>query len=333
MAQKLKIRTDASTRIGLGHLVRCSALAEMLKETFDITFYAKEIPERSVHELEQYGFSLVRIENEIDFLSELTVEDIVLLDGYHFKSDYQKEIKSSGCKLVFIDDLNNQHFVADAIINAGVSAGNLKISHEAYTRLLLGQEFALLRKPFREQIRRLEPRGKRELPKAFVCFGGSDQFNLTKQTIDILVRNGIMAINVVLGNAYQHHDTLDKFSKSGVRLHQSLNPEKMLAVMLESDFAVVQASQVMLELFTVGMPVITGYYEANQTGSLEALSAKGLVFNCGNLLENYVFKLTGILKDQLNQADPTIPLRQKSSVSDPESKYKLFFEELSNAGN
>ena len=46
MKPKVYIRADGSHDIGLGHLIRCIALAHMLKNDFDITFVCKEIPEK-----------------------------------------------------------------------------------------------------------------------------------------------------------------------------------------------------------------------------------------------------------------------------------------------
>ncbi len=42
---------------------------------------------------------------------------IVVLDGYHFGTNYQKQIKLKGAKLVCIDDMHDKEFVADLIIN------------------------------------------------------------------------------------------------------------------------------------------------------------------------------------------------------------------------
>ena len=46
----------------------------------------------------------------------LNGKEIVVLDGYHFDLDYYpKAIKANGNPLVFIDDLAEQHFVADVV--------------------------------------------------------------------------------------------------------------------------------------------------------------------------------------------------------------------------
>ena len=40
----VKVRADGSAEIGLGHLVRCIALAEMLQDDFDIEFCSMAMP-------------------------------------------------------------------------------------------------------------------------------------------------------------------------------------------------------------------------------------------------------------------------------------------------
>jgi UDP-2,4-diacetamido-2,4,6-trideoxy-beta-L-altropyranose hydrolase len=127
----LKIRTDGGSDIGLGHVVRCMSLAHMLKNDFSIHFFSLEIPKSFRNEITQNEWKVTVIEKETDFLNELTGEEIVVLDGYQFDSDYQKEIKSRGSKLVCIDDFHDQHFYADLVINhaPGVKRRIMKVSY------------------------------------------------------------------------------------------------------------------------------------------------------------------------------------------------------------
>lgn len=114
MKLPLFIRCDASTQIGMGHLVRCSALAEMLKEKFEITFFCKDIPASYKQGLK---FNITQILVEDDFLQHVNDQSIVVLDGYHFKGSYQRSIKNLGAILVCIVDFPDYDFLADLIIN------------------------------------------------------------------------------------------------------------------------------------------------------------------------------------------------------------------------
>src|SRR5690554_1634601 len=108
MKKQIYIRADGDSQIGLGHLVRCMALAQMLTSDFEICFVSKQIPQSLINELNQFGFSLLIIINEDEFFRRLEGKEIVILDHYELDSIYQKTIKNFGSKLICIDDLHNK---------------------------------------------------------------------------------------------------------------------------------------------------------------------------------------------------------------------------------
>ena len=92
MKSKILIRADGSPQIGLGHLVRCFALAQMLKVDFEIIFYCRQIPNAMIAEIKSQGFSCIEIDREGEFLDQLSEDTISVLDGYNFDTDYQRKI-------------------------------------------------------------------------------------------------------------------------------------------------------------------------------------------------------------------------------------------------
>ena len=137
MSFKVFIRADGSSQIGLGHLVRCSALAHMLKDHFEITFYSKEIPDAMLAELNSNGFICHKIKNENEFFNQLNDKNIAVLDGYNFGTDYQKQVKDTGSKLICIDDLHDQKFLADLIINHAPGITPQDYKAKTYTQFAL----------------------------------------------------------------------------------------------------------------------------------------------------------------------------------------------------
>jgi UDP-2,4-diacetamido-2,4,6-trideoxy-beta-L-altropyranose hydrolase len=84
--QKVIFRVDANPEIGLGHLTRCLALAEMIIEDFECVF-AIFLPKLEVVEqIRSIKSSVMLLSDEfIDvFTSHLTGNEIVILDGYNF---------------------------------------------------------------------------------------------------------------------------------------------------------------------------------------------------------------------------------------------------------
>jgi UDP-2,4-diacetamido-2,4,6-trideoxy-beta-L-altropyranose hydrolase len=183
--KKVLIRVDASPEIGLGHAVRCIALANILKNNFSICFSSIHIPITLINEIESAGFTFNKINNENDFYESINKNDIVVIDHYGIDSSWQRKIKSKTCKLVCIDDIHDKFFYADLIINhaPGISANNYLT--QAQTMFALGTEYALLRPAF---LKLSDNKRKiNNLNTVFVCFGGSDYYNLSERTINILL--------------------------------------------------------------------------------------------------------------------------------------------------
>jgi UDP-2,4-diacetamido-2,4,6-trideoxy-beta-L-altropyranose hydrolase len=263
--QDIFIRADAGAAIGLGHVVRCMALADMLKDNFSISFFCKELPAAITSEIRQQGFGLQTIESENIFFNCIDDKKIVVTDGYGFDSSYQKKIKANGAKLVCIDDLHDKDFFADLIINHAPGVSSKEYKAQPYTKFALGAEYALLRSPFLIAAKNKRPVIKIET--LLICFGGADSKNLTHKALTAASSiASIKKINIVGGAAYVHSNTLSALLQNDkrIQLHQSLNEMEMLAVMQQSDAAIVPASGILFETLAAGCIPFSGYYIDNQ---------------------------------------------------------------------
>lgn len=186
--RKIFFRADAGAQIGYGHFIRTLALADMLRDDFDCTFFTQSPSEYQQREAEEVC-PLVALPSDDskfeEFIDCLKGEEFVVLDNYFYTSEYQKQIKEKGCKLVCIDDMHDKHYYADVVINHGLIDKKL-FDIESYTRLCLGLDYALLRKPF------IQASSTVKNPNSwFISFGGTDYLNLTekhcRQSMMILV--------------------------------------------------------------------------------------------------------------------------------------------------
>ena len=283
MNPKVIFRVDGSPQIGLGHLVRCIALAHMLRNNFQIAFFCKEIPEQLKKELSENQFSFENIKEETIFLSQIKPHDIVVCDGYFFDTSYQKQIKTRGAKLVCIDDLHDQFYVADLIINhaPGIKPDDYKAQN--YTQYALGPEYALLRPAFLEQAKK--KRNINKIESVLICFGGSDYRNLTASTLKIVVGCKIFKkVIIFTGSAYNYLESLNLLVKKDLRIvhYSDVGEKQMLSIMLESDIAIIPASGLIFEVLASGCYVITGHYVDNQKAIYEGFKTLNNITDAEN---------------------------------------------------
>ena len=282
------IRTDGDLNIGLGHLVRCIALAHIIKYDCIVTFVCKVIPDALALEISENSFDLLLIEEEETFLELLTVIDIVVLDGYNFDSDYQRRIKAKGNKLICIDDLHDKKYYADLIINHAPGIDLNAYDAEPETIFALGPKFALLRPAFLQQAKK--NRVVDNVRTVLICFGGGDYKNLTARVLKEIMnfKWEVKKVIVVTGSAYSNLDTLKLLIKDEQRIQHfhAVNEHDMLNFMLEADLAIVPSSGILFEVLSTGMKVISGYYADNQINIYKGFLALNAIIDAGDFSED-----------------------------------------------
>lgn len=312
-----KIRVDASSQIGLGHLIRCISLAHMIKEDFKACFYLLEPSDSILNIIENEGFDLIHIEEEDDYLNDLAHEDLAILDGYHFQTVYQKRIKEKGSFLVCIDDLHNQHFVADLVINHAPGLTEDDYSKEDHTLLALGPQYAMLRPEFlRRSIFHQERKG------VFVCLGGADPLNLTQKVLDSLFKtHGQISASLVLGAANDKLTVISDWARENafdLKIYQGLSAQAMSELMNSCKYAIVPSSGILMESLATGLIPLIGYFVDNQMRMFHNWKSLGL-FALGDMREREAFEkhLSEFNFNQQNQS------REASGLLDGKSGSRL----------
>ena len=280
--RKIYFRADAGPEIGYGHYIRSLALADMLKQDFDCMMFTQAPTDYQLREAKEVCpvVSLPNDETKFDkFLDYLHGDEIIVLDNYFFTTDYQRAIKTKGCKLVCIDDMHDKHYVADIVINHGCDDPSL-FDKEYYTRLCLGFDYALLRRPFLENHTIVE----RQKGSVVVCFGGSDPHDLTRKYAEHLIMSrGVEHIIAVVGDGYQYRDVLSNIPNVEVR--SRLSASEMANLFCNAEAVVCSASTTAYETLACGARVYAGWYVDNQKDFYWHLCTAKTIVPLGNLLE------------------------------------------------
>ena len=229
-------RVDGSTDIGLGHVMRCLALAKQVNEQHNIIFLCQDLPSQVTTMIAEAGVTLLLLRNDLSLVnSENTATgvlspqiqrhhaskcwsvlvdvldrniDLLVVDHYALSAPFCSAMRNYCDNIVVIDDLANRSHDCDVLIDQNVY-NEFDTRYEgllpAHTRTLLGPKYAMLRKEFYQL-----PTAQRQDNHLIVCFGGSDPDNLTERTVDILLALSAedYTADIVVGGAYAKVDIL-----------------------------------------------------------------------------------------------------------------------------
>lgn len=284
--KRIIFRADGNSQIGLGHVVRSLALAAMLREEYECIFAIQSTEQALQEQINQVCQGIIQLPpctpEEERFVHELDAyiseEEIVVLDGYHFGTAYQKKIKAKGCPLFCIDDIHSYTFVADAVLNQACSIAPEKYNIAPYTKLLLGPQYALLRPPFL-----LASKTARSIPagplKLLLNMGGADPENYTLQIARELANHeSISRIEIVVGGAYKHQQALENWLQDNqkYKIYQNLDAGQMCRLMQLCAVAITSASGVAYEYAAVGGALFILQTADNQNATFEFMTSNGI---------------------------------------------------------
>lgn len=280
--KNLLFRADGTAQIGLGHVMRCLALADMLKDAFAMRFAIVEPAPDIRARLEQAGLAVVTLPTSdptTAFLDQIAPDDVVVLDGYSFDQAFQEAVRVRALKLVLIDDLIAGHQVADAVINHAGGVSPVDYDTETYTRFYLGPHYALLRWAF------LRPDGFGPAPAdgpIFVSLGGADPHNWSLTVLDAIRQvDATLPVRIVLGPFHPDRAAIDAFRNQlpNLTILQNLDAGQMADELTQSSLAITACSTIAYEVCAVNRPLIAIVTADNQAGLAQFLSDQQLALS------------------------------------------------------
>jgi UDP-2,4-diacetamido-2,4,6-trideoxy-beta-L-altropyranose hydrolase len=279
-------RADGSANIGLGHIMRCLTLAGSLKARgAEAVFVTKGYSESVPSIIRRGGFECFLIPpgctslEDLDFLLKAADEKasrIAVCDGYFMDEAYFAAIKSAGFKLLVIDDLADRCLPADLVLNQNVYAAPEMYEGLTDAKLLLGTDFAIIRREFAEARPMRKPAGI--VREVLVTLGGSDPANQTLKVLRALCgMDGDFRVTAVLGAANGHIERIRAFaSKSGRDIEIIVNAGNMAELMVRADMGITAGGTTTWETCCVGLPTIVVSLADNQEMVLKTLAEHGI---------------------------------------------------------
>lgn len=290
----LVIRADGDSQVGVGHLMRCLALAQAWHDVGgEVTFVTTCTNDLLLDRIRAEGFTILstsRVYPDIHDWEHTqsallsSADSWLVLDGYNFDDYYQRMVKATGNPLLVIDDMATlSDYSADIVLNQNVFANRLKYTRSRDTRLLLGPRYALLRREFGARIG-----GERAVSdsarKVLVTLGGADAPNCTLRILHALseLQAEGLQVKAVVGMNNSHSGMLRKdIEKYSMPLTVVFNPADIAELMLWADVAVSAAGTTALELASLGVPTAVVAIAENQRATADEMGRAGSAYKLG----------------------------------------------------
>lgn len=273
------IRCDGGRELGLGHIVRCLAIATALRDRFSaaVTF-AVGGDEAAFELVHAQAFPIKRMSDrasrsELKTALHTVLPDVTLLDlRTPFDPDEISTIRETPSRLAILDDPGPRRFHAD-ISFFPPSAAELDWT-EAKGEVCIGFEWI----PLRAQFSPPPPLIRASPPTALILAGGSDPAGIGQRFLARASQTlpDSWCISMVIGAATAKDTTLDALAKSlGDRLTLHRGVSDMASLMARADLALAVFGMTAYELSATGVPSIVLCLSADHFRSAQHLAKNG----------------------------------------------------------
>jgi spore coat polysaccharide biosynthesis predicted glycosyltransferase SpsG len=249
---RLWLRVEASPSVGLGHLMRCVALAEeAVARGIAATFVTDDEAARATR-LSSRGFAVLAPHPA--WLGAISSDDLAVLDGYSLGRDVEAAVRDRGATVARVADAGEGRHDVDLLIHPG------PVSQPAYVvpngTVLTGFEHVLIRREFRHH-RAVE---RMEADTLLLTFGGSDPAGVADAVLAALApaQPPFRRMRLVIG------PQAARPSQQPSWLESVVSPANLAELLASGDAALSAAGGTTWELLAMGVPTALVQTAANQ---------------------------------------------------------------------
>lgn len=256
---KIAFRLDAGSSIGLGHLIRCSALAkELQKYNNEIIFICRNklkinTSYRVLYLNKSYflpsdSYTFPSITDESNIIIEVLKKEKVqclIVDHYGADDEYYKHVKDHVPYIVAIDDGVKRNIPVNMIINGNLYG--IRASYGEAKILLLGGSYTLLREEFSHMK---DKKIQEKIQNIYITSGGADPLGFCMTFLHILQQlKQSFNIHIIVGADFDK-TYIENLSASIAILHRDAN-------MADADLFITGSGSTLYELAASGVPSIS----------------------------------------------------------------------------
>lgn len=301
-------RTDASSHIGSGHVMRCLTLGTALRERgASVSFACREHEGHLCDLIEERGFALARLPgSDVDARQEGSPRhaawlgaswqedaaqvralvagrriDWLVVDHYALDERWERELRPYAARILVIDDLADRRHDCDVLLDQNL-VPDMEVRYgdklPKHCTALLGPDYALLQPIYAEMHDQLSPR-EGAIRRICISFGGADPANLTGRALAAFLGLGRanVEVDVVVGPGSPHEESIRQQVAGHANVHLHIGAPTLAPLLARADLAIGAGGGTSWERLCVGLPALVVTLADNQRPIAAALNERGLI--------------------------------------------------------
>jgi len=265
--QTILFRADASSSIGIGHIMRDLVLAKQYPNAH--IYFATQALDGNINTtITQEGYTLKILtsqdKEELVALIKTLHVDLLIIDHYEIDAAYERYIKeTTSVKILAFDDTYEKHH-CDILLNHNISANKERYNNlvPQHCELRCGSKYTLLRDEFIEEKKKRKRVSS--LQNIFVAMGGADHSNVNIAILKILDNFNNIHVDVITTTANKNLPALKKYIQNRPSISLHVNTTQMAKLLHNSDLAIATPSVIIHEILYMDIAFIAIKTASNQ---------------------------------------------------------------------
>ncbi|MEV4703757.1 spore coat protein [Actinoplanes sp. NPDC049316] len=284
------IRCDAGARTGVGHLVRCVALAEELTSRGVGVHFLSDLGGLEWAERQLTSRGLPWHPAPYDTVGLLAAADrlrldAVVVDSYVLPPAHSTALRASGRAVLAIVDGDLRGQEADVYVDQNLDAELLTPELPAGAARLAGLDHALLRRAVRDLRPPAPPlAGPAGTPRVVAFFGGTDAYGAAPVAGRLMIGTGVaFSATIVAATDELRTELLALRPTEGQRLDIIAPTDDLPSLLADADLVISASGTSTWELLCLGRAAALVWVVDNQILGYDRTTGRGLAAGLGHL--------------------------------------------------
>lgn len=301
-------KVDGNARIGMGHVMRCLAIADELKKENHSCFFLMENDLLS-ELVKKHGHRLVVLEDGIKSVVEFINQNRIvacIVDSYEM-GDADFQLLNEACDnrnaiLGYMDDLLLFPYACNLLVNYNIYA-TISEYEELYQNkqkpfLCLGTNYV----PFRTEFHQIANRCvRKEGKRILVSTGGADTEHVTVEMVKTICQHPEWSsINfvILIGKMNNDKEEIMDLAEGNNNIILQYDVSDVAQLMLSCEVAISAAGSTLYELCLTQTPSISYVLADNQIKLAKAFYDKGIMLYAGDVRKEGLHELVEKMSTQ-----------------------------------